>query len=379
MRVLVAPQELKGSLTAAGAAQAIAEGVRHATPEATVDLAPLSDGGPGFLDAMLEAADGERRMATVRDPLGREIRASLGLIDGGRTALIEMAEASGLQRLHAGELDSRRASTVGVGDLIRAALDAGARRLLIGIGGSATNDGGAGMAQALGARLLDAAGNEIAAGGAPLRCLARIDVDGLDPRLREVDVLVASDVRNPLCGPEGASAVFGPQKGADVRAVVELDEALGNYAGRIAADLGVEVADRPGAGAAGGLGAGLMAFLGARVEPGFPLVAAALGLRERIAEADLVLTGEGRLDAQTSYGKAVAGVATLAQEAGVPVVALCGGLESGWEAMLDTGLTAAFSIAPSPITLAQAQHRAHELLSTVAEQVVRLFAAARCM
>ncbi|MGH2598638.1 MAG: glycerate kinase, partial [Dehalococcoidia bacterium] len=305
------------------------------------------------------------------------LQASFGLIDGGRTALIEMAEASGLQRLHAGELDPRRASTAGVGDLIRAALDTGARCLLVGIGGSATNDGGAGMAQALGARLLDAGGDDIPAGGASLRCLARIDVSGLDPRLGEADVRVASDVRNPLCGPEGASAVFGPQKGADALAVTELDEALGNYAGRIADDLGVSVADRPGAGAAGGLGAGLMAFLGARLEPGFPLVAAALGLRERIAEVDLVLTGEGRLDLQTGYGKAVAGVAAMGQEAGVPVVALCGGLEAGWEAMLGAGLTAAFSIAPAPITLTEAQHRAHELLSTAAEQVARVFTAAR--
>ena len=377
MRVLVAPQELKGSLTAVEAVRAMAEGVRRAAPDTVVDEAPLSDGGPGFLDAMLEASGGERRAVTARDPLGRPVPAAFGLTDGGGTAVVEMAEAAGLKRLRVEELDPRRASTVGVGDLIRAALDAGARRLLVGIGGSATNDGGAGMATALGARLLDGDGQDLPPGGAALARLSRIDTTGLDPRLGAVAVDVATDVRNPLCGPEGASAVFGPQKGADPRTVAELDAGLARYADCIARDLGLDVRDLPGAGAAGGLGAGLIAFLGAAPRSGFALVAEAVRLAERVRGADLVLTGEGRLDGQTGYGKTVAGVAALGAEAGVPVVALCGGLDGEWQALLDGGLTAAFSIAPGPLTPAQAHNRARDLLGSATEQAVRLFIAAR--
>jgi glycerate 2-kinase len=376
-RILVAPQELKGSLTAAEAARALADGVRRAAPDAAVDLAPLSDGGPGFLDAMLEATGGERRPVVVRDPLGRPVEAAIGLIDGGRTAVIETAEAAGIKRLRAHELDPRRASTAGAGDLVRAALDAGVRRMIIGIGGSATNDGGAGMAQALGVRLLDAGGRDLPPGGATLAGLARIDAVSIDPRLAAVDVLVASDVRNPLCGPDGASAVFGPQKGADAAAVRELDVALATFAECIARDLSVSVRDIPGAGAAGGLGAGLIAFLGARIRSGFDLVAEATDLEQRIREADLVLTGEGRLDGQTGFGKTVAGVARLGGAAGVPVIALCGGLAPGWRALLDAGLTAAFSIVPAPMPLEEAQQRAHELLSAAAEQALRLTIAVR--
>ena len=377
MRVLVAPQEFKGSLTAREAATAIAEGVRAAAPDAALDVVPLADGGPGFVEAMLAAAGGEARTATVRDPLGRPVPAAFALLDGGRTAVIEMAEAAGVKRLAADELDPRRASTHGVGDLVRAALDAGARRLLIGIGGSATNDGGAGMAQALGARLLDAAGRDLPPGGAALAALARIDASGLDPRLADVEVVAATDVRNVLCGPEGASAVFGPQKGADTVAVAELDAALRRFAEVVARDVGVAVAERRGAGAAGGLGAGLLAFLGAELEPGFPLVARAVDLEARVAAADLVLTGEGLLDGQTGYGKTVAGVAAMGRGAGVPVVALCGGMAAGWRALLGTGLTSAFSIVPGPLTLAEAQHRAAAHVTEAAEQVMRLFVTRR--
>ena len=376
MRVLVAPQELKGSLTAAEAASAIAAGVRDACPDARIDAVPLSDGGPGFVEALAKAAGGDRRTATARDPFGRPVEASYALIDAGRTAVIEMAEAAGLKRLRPQELDPRRASTLGVGDVIRAALDAGAGRLLIGVGGSATNDGGAGMAQALGVRLLDTEGKALPPGGAALARLARIDTRGLDPRLVDIESVVATDVRNILCGPEGASAVFGPQKGADAAAVAELDAALRHFAEIIDRDLGIDVRGVPGAGAAGGLGAGLLAFLRARPEPGFPLVAQATGLRERVAAARLVLTGEGQLDGQTGYGKTVAGVAALGQAAGVPVVALCGGLADGWQALLTSGLTAAFSIVPGPLTLAAAQAQAAALLRQTAAQVTRLVVAA---
>lgn len=377
LRVLVAPQEFKGSLTAVEAAWAIASGVAAAAADTRIDTAPLSDGGPGFLDAILGATAGERRTAVVRDPLGRPVAASFGLIDEGRTALIEMAEAAGLKRLRQDELDPRRATTAGVGDLIRAALDAGARRLVVGIGGSATNDGGAGMVQALGARLRDATGSELPPGGRGLAHLASIDITGLDARLAGGDVLVATDVRNVLCGPEGASAVFGPQKGADAGAVAELDAALSVFARVVHADLGIAVGDWPGAGAAGGLGAALIAFLGATVRSGFDLVAEVVGLAERVRGADLVLTGEGRLDGQTGYGKVVAGIAALGLRAGVPVVALCGGLQPGWESLLDAGLTAAFSVVHAPVDLAGAQAAAAANVERTAAQATRLFAAAK--
>ena len=375
MRLLIAPQEFKGSLSAAEAAQAMRAGAQAAGPDVAVDAVPLPDGGPGFLDAMLDAAGGVRCETRAHDPLGREIRAAFGLIDAGKTAVIESAEAAGLKRLSPDELDVRGATTAGVGDLIRAALDRGATRLLVGIGGSATNDGGAGMASALGARLLDAEGRELPPGGAALRRLARIDTSGVDPRLARVEVVVASDVTNPLLGPTGASAIFGPQKGADPTAVAALDAALGVFAEALARDLGQEVANRPGAGAAGGLGAGLLAFLGASIRPGFAVVAEAVHLRERIRAAVLVLTGEGSLDVQTGFGKTVAGVAALAAAAGVPAVALAGRLAPGWRPLLGTGLTAAFAIADGPLPAAEAQSRAAELLAAATEQAVRLFLA----
>jgi glycerate kinase len=375
VRIVLAPQEFKGSLTAAEAAEAMAAGVRRARPDAEPDLAPVADGGPGTVAAVVAATGGELRRAGCRDPLGRPVEAAFGLIDGGRTAVIEMAAAAGLVLLRPEERDPRTAGTEGVGDLIRAALDAGAARLLIGLGGSATNDGGAGMARALGARLLHRDGHELPAGGAALLDLHAVDISGMDRRLRAAAVTGATDVRNPLCGPEGASAVYGPQKGATPDDVRLLDAALGRYAEVIARDLGVDVAGVPGAGAAGGLGAGLLAFLGAELRSGFELVAEAAHLEERIATAGLVLTGEGRLDGQSLFGKTTVGVARLAARQRVPVVALCGGLGDGWQRALDEGLTAAWSIVPGPLPLFEAERRAAELVTAAAEQAVRLFTA----
>ena len=376
MRIVLAPQELKGTLTAVEAAEAMAAGVRRALPDAALDRAPMADGGPGTVAAVVTAAGGDLRQARCRDPLGRPIDAAFGLIDGGATAVIEMAAAAGLVLLRPEERDPLRAGTEGVGDLVRAALDAGATSLIIGLGGSATNDGGAGMARALGARLLDREGQELPAGGASLTDLARVDVSALDRRLRTTTLIGATDVRNPLCGPEGASAVYGPQKGATAEQVAHLDAALAHYAAVLSRDLGVDVAETPGAGAAGGLGAGLLAFLGATLRSGFELVANVTGLDERIAAAHLVLTGEGRLDGQSVFGKTTVGVGRIARRRGVPAVALCGGLGAGWERTLAEGLTAAWSIAPGPITPTEAESRAAELLAALAEQVVRLFAAA---
>ena len=334
MRIVVAPQEYKGTLTAREGADAIAAGVQRALPEAEIDLVPVSDGGPGLVDAMLAAMNGRQMRSRVGDPLRREIEAAWGLIEDG-TAVIDMAAASGLVLLTDNERDPRITTTYGVGQLIAAALDAGSRRVIVGVGGSATNDGGAGMATALGVRFLDADGQRLQPGGAALARLDRVDALMIDPRVHETEVTAATDVTNPLCGKEGASLVYGPQKGATLAVAHELDTALYRYGEIVERDVGPSVMDLAGAGAAGGLGAGLIAFLGARVRPGFDIVAEVTRLRERIGAADLVVTGEGRLDGQTAYGKAVSQVAALAKDAHVPVIAVPGSLGNGWERMRD--------------------------------------------
>jgi len=375
MRVLAAPQEFKGSLTARAAAEAMATGVRRALPDAQMTLLPLADGGPGTLDALLAARGGEVRTAAVSGPLGERVEARYGIIDG--VAVIEAAAANGLVLVPPARRDPAHATTRGVGELIRAALDAGLRRLLVTVGGSATNDGGAGMAQALGYRLLDEQGRDLPAGAAPLARLARIDATTADPRLREATFDVAVDVRNPLCGPEGATAVYGPQKGVRPEQVPALDAALRRLGEVIARDLGIDVLNLPGAGAAGGLAAGLVAFCGARLRPGFDLVAEAVRLDEAIAQADLVLTGEGQIDAQTPFGKTVAGVAARGARSSVPVVAIAGGIAPDAPLATIPGLTAAFALTPRPMSQTEAQERAADLLAAVAEQVCRLYAAAR--
>jgi glycerate kinase len=377
MRLLIAPQEFKGSLSAREAASAMADGLRRALPDAEIDVLPMADGGPGTVEALVEARAGRRLQNVVSDPLGRPVEAAWGLLEDDATAVIEMAAASGLVLLRREELDPRAASTYGTGQLIAAALDAGCRRIIVGVGGSATNDGGAGMAQALGARLLDDQGEELPAGGAALARLHRIDVSGLDSRIADCRVLVAVDVTNLLCGPTGASAVYGPQKGATPEIVGELDAALAHYAAVIERDLDVKVAELPGAGAAGGLPAGLVAFLGAEIRPGVDLIAEAAGLAERLARADVVLTGEGRLDAQTAYGKTVAGVARMAKERGLPVIALAGGVTGDTESLRKQGIDVAMSITPGPMALTEAEARAAELLSAAAERVGRLLALGR--
>lgn len=335
MRVVVAPQEFKGSLSAGEAAQALAAGVRQALPSAAVEVVPMADGGPGTVAAVAAARGGALQYSQVEDPLGRPVEAQWAVLAGG-TAVIEMAQAAGLWRLRPEERDPRLASTYGVGQLLKAALAARCQRLIVGLGGSATNDGGAGMAQALGARFLDERGQPLRRGGADLIRLQRIDVSGLDQRLAQCAVIAAADVLNPLCGPEGASLVYAPQKGATASVAEELEAALRRYGEVIERNLGVS--DAVGAGAAGGLGAGLMAFLRAQLRPGFEVVAELVGLEERLRAADLVLTGEGRLDAQTAYGKTVAGVARLAARYGLPAIAVVGSLGEGWHRVLALGL-----------------------------------------
>ncbi|HEY7296251.1 MAG TPA: glycerate kinase [Dehalococcoidia bacterium] len=373
MQILIVPQELKGSLTAAAAADAIAAGLRRAVP-AELDLLPLADGGPGTLDALLAARGGALHTARVCGPLqDSSVMARFGVF-ADTAAVLETAEANGLALLAQLGLPQNpaQATTRGVGELVRAALDAGCRRFLLGIGGSATNDGGAGMAQALGFRLLNADGLDLAPGAAPLAQLARIDGSNADARLAECTFDVAVDVQNPLCGPQGATAVYGPQKGVRPEQVADLDAALRRLGETIARDLGRNVLELPGAGAAGGLGAGLVGFLGARLRPGFEIVAEAVELERHVAGADLIVTGEGRLDEQTPFGKTIAGVSLMAQRHGKPVVALVGGIAAGFQPSAVAGLTAAFALTSRPLALEEAQAEAYPLLEALAEQVGRL-------
>jgi glycerate kinase len=376
MRIVVAPQEFKGSLTAVQGARAIADGLRGALPDAELALVPMADGGPGTVEAVVVAKGGRWQKTGVRGPLGAPVEAAWGIVDDD-TAVIEMAAASGLVLVPEGERDPRIASTYGTGQIIAAALAAGCRRLIVGMGGSATNDGGAGVAQALGAHLLDDAGQDLPPGGAALARLARIDVSGLDRRLRQARLFAATDVFNPLCGPQGASAVYGPQKGATPDMVCELDAALAHYAAVIERDLGVRVLDAAGAGAAGGLGAGLVAFLGAEIVPGAKLVAETLGLERRIAGAGLVITGEGRLDSQTGFGKAPWEVVRLARQAGVPVIAIAGAVRDDCGPELLDAFDAVATILPPGVPPQEAMARGGELLAAVAEQVGRLLALGR--
>jgi len=354
MKFVIAPDHYKESLTALAVASQIEAGFREIFPHAVYVKIPMADGGEGTVEAMVAATKGKIIRATVTGPLGRPVDAFYGLTGDGLTAVIEMAAASGLVLVPPAERDPLRATTFGTGELIKAALDAGARRFLIGIGGSATNDGGAGMARALGASFVDAHGAELAFGGGALSELARIDVAKLDPRLRDCHIDVACDVDNPLTGPQGASAIFGPQKGATPAVVAQLDRNLIRYAERIRLDLGKSVAEVPGVGAAGGLGAGLLAFLHARLRPGIEIVTEALGLDAIVADADLVITGEGRIDGQTVHGKTPVGVAHVAKRHGKPVIAIAGCLTKDAELVYGCGIDAIFSVLSAACTKEQA-------------------------
>ncbi len=374
-KIVIAPQEFKGSLTAIEIARAIQAGVSRAMPDAQTVLAPVADGGDGTLQSLVDSSGGHIESATVTGPLGEEIVAEWGALGDGKTAVIEMARSSGLALVDLDARDPRTATTRGVGELIAAALNAGQTSFIIGIGGSATNDGGAGMMQALGASLLDSRGRELAPGGAALAGLDRIEVSDLDPRVRTAGVVVACDVNNPLCGPTGASAVFGPQKGATPEIVAELDAALSHFADIIERDLGADVRDRAGAGAAGGLGAGLMALLDAELRAGVDIVLDAVKLDDQLDGADLVITGEGQIDASTVFNKAPVGVARLASKRGIPVIALSGSLGAGYEGVHELGIDAVFTLVDRPMTLDEALEDTERLVSALAEEATRAFAA----
>ncbi len=343
MKIVIAPDSFKESLSALEAASAIETGFREIFPDAVYVKVPVADGGEGTVEAMVAATGGRQVVLQATGPLGRPVEAFYGLTGDESTAVIEMAAASGLELVPPAERDPLVATSRGTGELIRAALDAGARRFILGVGGSATNDGGAGMLQALGVELLDAQGAQLAPGGAALALLSRIDVSGLDPRVEDCVFEVACDVSNPLVGPKGASAIFGPQKGATPQMVEQLDANLRHYAGVIARDLGQEVADIPGAGAGGGIAAAMLVFLKGRLRPGSEIVADAVGLDAVVRDADLVVTGEGRIDSQTVNGKTPIGVARVAGRYGKPVIAIGGCLANDAHAVHAHGIDATFS------------------------------------
>ncbi|MEV4927048.1 glycerate kinase [Streptomyces roseoverticillatus] len=369
VRVLIAADKFKGSLTAVEVARHVAAGLRRGADAAgrPLDVAalPVADGGDGTVDAAV-AAGFERREVRVTGPVGAPVTAAYALRGG--TAVVEMAEASGLRRLPGGEPAPLTATTYGTGELVRAALDAGARTLVLGIGGSATTDGGAGMLSALGARLLDASGAPVRPGGAALAGLATADLSGLDPRLRDVGLVLASDVDNPLTGPAGAAAVYGPQKGAGADDVALLDAALAHYAAVLD---GGALAGTAGAGAAGGLGYGALAGLGAVFRPGIEVILDVLGFAGALADADLVITGEGSLDAQTLRGKAPAGVAAAARARGVPVVAVCGRLTLSTEELSAAGIERAYALTSLERDPSRSMALAGPLLERLAERIAK--------
>ena len=373
MKVVFAIDSFKGSISGREAAEAAALGVKDIYPDAECVICPVADGGEGTAAAMIEGAGGEYRYSTVADPLGRPVRAAWGILPSG-AAVIEMSAASGITLVSEEERDVMASDTYGVGEIILAALDAGVRSFVIGIGGSATNDGGVGMLRALGFGFFDKRGVEIKRGAGGLADLARIDLSGADPRLKECSVTVASDVKNPLTGERGATRIYGPQKGVTGELIPKLDAYLAAYA-RLTRELIPEAdADMPGAGAAGGLGFALSAYLGAEMRSGADLVFEITGLESKLCDADLVITGEGRMDAQSAMGKLPQRVADLAKRHGKTVIALAGSVADGAEALSASGIDAVFSVLRSPMSLAEAMDRSNAManMRAAARQVFGL-------
>ncbi len=377
LRIVIAPQAFKQSVSASAAARAIQRGVARAIPDAETILIPVADGGDGTLAALVDTSGGRYFSAEVVGPLGDPISAQWGVMGDGATAVIEMALASGLALIPNHRRDPRVATTYGTGQLMRAALDAGYTRVIVGLGGSATNDGGAGMAAALGARFLDASGHELPPGGAALANLHRIDLFGLHPKLHDASIIGATDVTNPLCGDTGASAIFGPQKGATPDMIRELDASLANLARVIQTQLSLDVMPTPGSGAAGGLGAGLMAFAHCELRSGIDMICDALDFDRHVAAADLVITGEGRADRSTAFDKAPVGIARRSKAYGVPTLLLAGSLGDGYDALYQHGIDAIIPIAEEPTTLETSLDQGAELLERGAERALRLYSLGR--
>ncbi|PCE63371.1 glycerate kinase [Sediminicola luteus] len=371
MNIVLAPDSFKECLSATEVAQAMAQGILEVVPEANIKQIPISDGGEGLLDALVLPLGGTIKSTEVQDPLGRLITAEYGLLPDGKTAVIEMAKASGLELLTPAEKNPLITTTYGTGQLARAALDQGCDRFILGIGGSATNDGGVGMAQALGYRFLDGEGNELPPGGGSLGNLVTIDSSHVDPRIKNASFTVACDVSNPFIGATGASKIYGPQKGAKPDMVELLDANLQHLAETISQQLKVDIAQVPGSGAAGGLGGGLLAFFQGHLKQGIELILQTLELDKHLQNADLVFTGEGKIDGQTLYGKTIAGLGRLAQKHNVPVIAVAGKLGEGSENLAQIGVTASFSIVNGPMTLSDSMANAGPLIQKQLSQIMR--------
>ncbi|UZW66660.1 glycerate kinase [Priestia flexa] len=369
MKIVIAPDSFKESLSALEVAEAVEKGFKQVLPQANYVKVPMADGGEGTVQSLVDATDGEIISKTVTGPLGEPVEAFFGILGTKRTAVIEMAAASGLHLVPPAKRNPLMTTTKGTGELISAALDYGVNHIIIGIGGSATNDGGAGMTKALGAQLLDAEGNEILDGGGALGNLAFINLSTLDSRLQHVKIEVACDVDNPLTGERGASAIFGPQKGATPEMVALLDRNLRHYAAVLERDLGQKIDDVPGAGAAGGLGAGLLAFLQAELKRGVDIVIEATNLLEAVRDADVVITGEGKIDGQTIYGKTPIGVAKTAKKHGIPVIGIAGNIGADSHVVYEHGIDALFSIVPGVTTLENAFANASDYVEKTAMNV----------
>lgn len=373
MKIIVAPDSFKGSLTAMEAGLAIKKGILNVANESDVRVIPMADGGEGTLQCLIDATRGNLYYTTVKNPLGVPIEAPYGILGDGKTCVIEMAMSSGLYLIDENERNPLITTTYGFGELIRAALDKGCRRFILGMGGSATNDGGAGMLQALGFNLLNGEGEEIGFGGGELSNVVEIRSEHADPRLAESTFMIACDVDNPFIGPNGASHVFGPQKGATPDMVAHLDQNLSHFADMIAKGIGVSIHHIPGAGAAGGLAGAIVAFMHGSIRSGIEIVTEMTGLEKAMRDAQLVITGEGQIDDQTAHGKTPYGVAQIARKYSIPTIALVGSIGKGIDVLHHHGITAVFSIINKPLTLDEAMQSTEQLLTQAAEQVMRLY------
>lgn len=373
MKIIIAPDSYKGSLSAMEVALAIRKGIAKADPAIESVIVPMADGGEGTVQSMVDATNGRIINVSVNDPLSRIINSFYGILGDGSTAVIEMAAASGLPLLSVRERNPLKTSTFGTGELIKDALDKGCRKIIIGLGGSATNDGGIGMAVALGTRLLDPEGKEIGPGGGALSRLYKIDINSLDKRLNDCSIVAACDVDNPLCGEKGAAAVYGPQKGATPEMIEILDNNLRKFADIVKTQLGKDILNTPGSGAAGGLGAGVQVFLGAKLERGINIVTKITNLSDKVKGSDLVITGEGMIDFQTAFGKTPFGVAMVAKQYNIPVIAIAGSLGKNYQDLYNKGFDAIFSIADKPMTLEYAMQNASVLIESVTENIIRTF------
>ena len=372
MKILIAPQSYKGSISAIKVAEAIKQGALNIFPSIESLIIPVADGGDGTLETLVESTSGIIHNSNATGPLGNSIPVIWGTLGDSKTAIIEMARISGLALVPQNKRNPYYTTSYGLGEIIKEALDLGYRKFIIGIGGSATNDGGAGMAQALGAKLTDANKKSIDFGGLALNEITKIDISGIDPRINESEILVACDVNNPLCGPNGASFIYGPQKGASPEMVKTLDDALYHFGSQLIRDTGINIMEIEGSGAAGGIGGGMVGFLNAKLKPGIEIVLDSLDFDKSLKNVDLVITGEGQIDFQTVFSKAPIGVAKHAKKYNIPVIAICGSLGENYQDVHSHGIDAVIPIIPKPMDLKNASDNAYELIKNTSEQIFRI-------